>query len=70
MAKDKEAKASKENDSMSMKGTSAVYKAAKLSSAIKEELKKDGVKEALMDYIFGGETDAVSPLAEIRKAHK
>ncbi len=60
----------KEADRFASAGNSAVYKAQRLSKAITEELKKDGVKEAVLDYIFGGDPDAVSPLAEIRKANK
>lgn len=60
----------KEADSFASAGKSAVHKAEKLREAIQEELKKDGVKEAVMEYIFGGSSNKVSPLAEIRKANK
>jgi len=60
----------KEADKFSAAGSSAVYKAARLRSAIFDELQKEGVKEAVMDFIFNGNPDAVSPLAEIRKANK
>jgi len=60
----------KEADKFTSAGSSAVYKAQRLNKAISEEMKKDGVREAVMDYIFGGDPDAVSPLAEIRKANK
>jgi len=60
----------KEADKFTSAGSSVVYKAQRLSKAISEEMKKDGVREAVMEYIFGGDPDAVSPLAEIRKANK
>ena len=60
----------KEADNFTSAGSSAVYKTQRLNKAISEEMKKDGVREAVMDYIFGGDPDAVSPLAEIRKANK
>jgi len=60
----------KEADKFSSAGNSAVYKAEKLRKAISDEMAKDGVKEAVMAYIFSNDPDAVSPLAEIRKENK
>ena len=58
------------SDRMSSLGSSKVYKAEKLRKEIQEEMKKDGVKEAVMAYIFDGNPDSVSPLQEIRDANK
>jgi hypothetical protein len=60
----------KQADKMQAAGTSAVYKKDRLRAAIAEEMKKDGVKEAVMAYIFDGNPDSVSPLAEIRKENQ
>jgi hypothetical protein len=60
----------KEADRFSSAGSSAVYKAERLRVAIAEAMKEDGMKEAVMEYIFSGDSDAVSPLEEIRKANK
>ena len=60
----------KESDRLSAAGTRAVYRAEKLKREIKEEMSKDGVKEAVMAYIFDGNPDSVSPLQEIRDANK
>ena len=62
--------ANKELDRMNSMGSSKIYRAEKLKKEISEEMKKEGVKEAVMDYIFGGDPDAVSPLEEIRKENK
>lgn len=60
----------KESDKLSSLGSSAVYRAERLRLAIKEEMAIEGVKEAVMDYIFDGNPDSVSPLAEVRKENK
>jgi hypothetical protein len=63
-------KANAENDKVARAGLSNVYKAEKLRAAVAEAMKEDGMKEAVMEYIFSGDPDAVSPLEEIRKANK
>jgi len=60
----------KEADKFTSAGSRAVYKAEKLQKEITEELRKDGVKEAVMEYIFDGNPDSVSPLQEIRNNNK
>ena len=62
----KEKDADKINDRMSNLGTSAVYRDEKLKKAIKEAMNKDGMKEAVMAYIFDGNPDSENPLKEIR----
>jgi len=63
-------KANAENDKVARAGLSNVYKAEKLKNAVSEAMKEDGMKEAVMDYIFGGDADAVSPLQEVRDSVK
>ena len=62
--------ANKEADGITRAGLSAVYKREKLRGAIKEAMQDPAMKQAVTDYIFNGDPDAVSPLAEIRKANK
>jgi len=70
MAKQKGESIHKENDRMTSLGSSAVYKEYKLRDAISKEMEKDGVREAVLDFIFSGDPEAVTPLQEIRDAHK
>ena len=60
----------KESDRLSNAGASKVYKAEKLAKEIRHEMDEDGVKDAVMDFIFGGNPEAVSPLQEIRDANE
>jgi len=62
--------ANKESDRLTAAGNSAVYKAEKLKSEIKEALKDPEMKQAVMDFIFSGDPEAESPLAEIRSKNK
>jgi len=58
----------KEADKMQAAGTKAVNKRNRLRAAVQTEMKKPGAKEALLNHIFGGNPDSVSPLDEVRKA--
>jgi len=66
----KEEVANKLNDKMSTLGASAVYRDEKLKRAIKEAMAKEGMKEAVMAYIFDSNPDLESPLKEIRDANR
>jgi hypothetical protein len=70
MAKQKGESIHKESDRMTSLGNSVIYKMGKKRDAIAKELEKDGVKEAVMAYIFSGDPEAISPLQEIHDAHK
>ena len=56
----------KEADKFNSIGSSRVQQSAKTRKAVQAEMKKDGVRQATLDYIFGGNPDAVSPLQEVK----
>jgi len=60
----------KESDRLSAAGTAAVYRVDKMQKAVKAEMQKEGVKEAVMAYIFSGDPEAISPLQEVRDTNK
>ncbi len=56
----------KELDRISNVGTSKVLKMNKDREIIREELSEDGMTQKVMDFIFDGDPESVSPLQEIR----
>jgi hypothetical protein len=58
----------KELDRISNAGTSKVLKTEKLNVVVRAALEDKDLKQAVMDYIFDGNPESVSPLQEIRDA--
>jgi len=68
MAKQKGESVYKEVDGLTAAENSKAYKANKKKDMIANALKKPGVKEEVMDFIFSGkDSDMESPLAEIHE---
>ena len=55
-----------EVDKMNRAGDAALYRAKEISAGIKEAMSEEGMKEKVMEFIFSGDPEAESPLAEIR----
>lgn len=55
-----------EADKMTRNGLSVMDKKIKMKAAVAEALKEPEMKAALKEYIFGGDPDAINPLAEVR----
>ena len=67
MAAKKGESINKESDKFTSMGTSAVNRAIKIRDKISTEMKKDGMKEAVMEFLFSKDPDAVSPLDHLRQ---
>ncbi len=63
-------KENKELDKLSNSGSNKVLKMNNEKRDIAKAMKQEGMKEAVMDYIFDGNPETASPLQDIRDSYK